>query len=146
MQCSDIDELTTAGTKDVLRDLVTRQFGILPEWLSNCFLFILGDQLTIDRIRKVVHYLRKGSSAHTKHLWARPVIQLWHMKWAWQKAIIRLHWSPKLEKGTYGLHYDCQRLGRKKYSPDKCEFYPTHHLLEDRFDTMVLEALRYVLR
>ncbi|KAI0687975.1 hypothetical protein BC835DRAFT_1419524 [Cytidiella melzeri] len=144
LRCSNINESTTKGVDSVLMDIVLKQLCIIPEWLATIFLFICGDQLTIDRIRKLIVYMRKAGSPFNCRIWARPTIQLWHMKWAWQKAIVRLHWYGELEKGTYGLHQDCHTLGRNKYNPVKCDFYPTHHLLQDSFEAMILEALRLI--
>ncbi len=65
------------------------------------------------------------------------------MKWNLQKCIIRLHWYAEVTKGVFGLHFDCDNLGRK-FNPTKCDFYPAHHILEDQFEALVLDAVRYV--
>lgn len=145
LRCSNIDESTTQGVDEVLTDIFVQQLCLLPEFFANVFLFICGDQLSIDRLRKLIWHMRKAGSIFNRRLWVRPTIQLWHMKWAWQKAIIRMHWHPDIVRGTFGLHEDSHTLGRDKYNPVKCDFYPTHHLLRDCFETMTLEALRYVV-
>lgn len=144
LRCSNIDESTSKGTDEVLRDVFLRQLCLLPMVFETVFLFICGDQLTIDRVRKLVWHVRKAGTVFNRRIWTRPTIQLWHAKWAWQKAIVKLHWFEGTEKGTYGLHRDARTLGRHKYNPVKCDFYPTHHLLNDCFETMVLDALRCV--
>ncbi|KAJ7069168.1 hypothetical protein C8F01DRAFT_1245377 [Mycena amicta] len=112
MRSTDIDESTTVGAGSVLQNLVSGQLLVAPLSLMKWLVFVL------------------------------PVIQLWHLKWARQKAIFRLHWFPDVEKDFFGLHRDCIALERKKFNADKCDFYPAHHILEDRFEAMVLEALR----
>jgi hypothetical protein len=142
-QPTNIDESTTVGVASVLQNLVGQLF-ILPMSLFKWMVMICGDQLSIDRIRKIIRYTGKAGTSYEQHKWALPVIQLWHLKWAWQKAIFRLHWYPSLEKGTFGLHHDCVAMEREKFNHEKCDFYPAHHILEDRFECMVLDALRYV--
>ncbi|KAJ7874114.1 hypothetical protein B0H13DRAFT_1894669 [Mycena leptocephala] len=139
---TNIDESTTVGAANVLRNLVFGQLFILPVMLFKWMIMICGDQLSIDRIRKIIRYTAKGDTPFEQHKWALPIIQLWHLKWAWQKAIFRLHWYSELDKGTFGLHHDCVWLEREKFNHEKCDFYPAHHILEDRLETLVLDALR----
>ncbi|KAK6995701.1 hypothetical protein R3P38DRAFT_2800870 [Favolaschia claudopus] len=138
---TNIDESSTAGVASVLLNLLG-QLSIIPETLDRWRIMICGDQLTIDRIRKLRWCSRKGNNPFERYEWAFPVIQLWHLKWNWQKCIFRLHWHHELGTGIFGLHYDCQLLDRGKFNPEKCDFYPAHHILEDRFETVVLDALR----
>ena len=74
--------------------------------------------------------------------WARPIIQLWHMKWDVQKMIVKLHWVESSQKFTYGLRFDALHIERQKYNPTKCDFHQTHHLLRDTYEGLVLDALR----
>ncbi|KAK6972075.1 hypothetical protein R3P38DRAFT_2585508 [Favolaschia claudopus] len=141
---TNIDESTTTGAASVLQNLIIGQLGIVPTSLHRWLVMICGDQLSIDRIRKIKHYARKFLTPFTRHEWALPVIQLWHLKWNWQKAIFRLHWHRDLGKDIFGLHHDCELLDRGKFNPDKCDFYPAHHILEDRFDAVLLDALRLI--
>ncbi|KAK7000493.1 hypothetical protein R3P38DRAFT_3617514 [Favolaschia claudopus] len=140
---TNIDESTTVGAAKVLANLLGQLF-IVPVSLCTWMIMLCGDQLSIDRIRKIIRYTMKGDTPFDQHKWALPVIQLWHMKWAWQKAIFRLHWYSDTAKGTFGLHHDAIYLERDKFNPEKCDFYPAHHILEDRFETAVLEALRLI--
>ncbi len=142
LRCSAIDESTTEGSNRVLND-VLNQLRIALDCLATCFLFVCGDQLTIDRVRKLKVYFRKMKTPVERRAWARPIIQLWHMKWAWQKVIVKLNWSNVSQEFTYGLRFDCFRLERQKYNPTKCDYHQTHHLLRDTFEAQVLEALRY---
>ncbi|KAJ7245530.1 hypothetical protein C8J57DRAFT_1679531 [Mycena rebaudengoi] len=139
---TNIDESTTVGAASVLRNLVIGQLFMLPVSLFKWMIMICGDQLSIDRIRKIIRYTAKGDTPYKQHKWALPIIQLWHLKWAWQKAIFKLHWYSELEKGTFGLHHDCVVMERDKFNHEKCDFYPAHHILEDRFESVVLDALR----
>ncbi|KAK7023848.1 hypothetical protein R3P38DRAFT_2954526 [Favolaschia claudopus] len=141
---TSIDESTTVGAASVLHNLIIGQLSIVPSSLYRWLVIICGDQLSIDRIRKLKEYTRKFFTPFTRHEWALPVIQLWHLKWNWQKAIFRLHWHPDLGKDIFGLHHDCELLDRGKFNPKKCDFYPGHHILEDRFDAVVLQALHLI--
>ncbi|KAJ7479355.1 hypothetical protein B0H11DRAFT_2233788 [Mycena galericulata] len=141
---TSIDESTTVGVASVLWNLIIGQLCIIPTALYRWLVMICGDQLSIDRIRKLKEYTRKYGNPFQRHEWALPVIQLWHLKWNWQKAIFRLHWHPNLGKDIFGLHHDCEFLERSKFNHEKCDFYPAHHILEDRFETIILEALRLV--
>ncbi|KAJ7278256.1 hypothetical protein C8J57DRAFT_1576646 [Mycena rebaudengoi] len=138
---TNIDESTTVGAASVLRNLVIGQLFMLPISLFKWMIMICGDQLSIDRIRKIIRYTAKGDTPYEQHKWALPIIQLSHLKWAWKEAIFKLHWYSELEKGTFGLHHDCVVMERDKFNHEKCDFYPAHHILEDRFESVVLDAL-----
>ncbi|KAF7372949.1 hypothetical protein MSAN_00502000 [Mycena sanguinolenta] len=141
---TNIDESTTVGAAAVLFNVIIGQLAVIPTTLYRWLVMICGDQLSIDLIRKLKDYTKKFNTPFTRHEWALPIIQLWHLKWNWQKAIFRLHWHPKLGKDIFGLHHDCELLERGKFNHEKCDFYPAHHILEDRFETVVLDALRLV--
>ncbi|KAF8150291.1 hypothetical protein K438DRAFT_1779079 [Mycena galopus ATCC 62051] len=140
-QVSNIDESTTVGAANVLRNILG-QLLIPPISLFKWMIMICGDQLSIDCIRKIICYTAKGDTLYEQHKWALPIIQLWHLKWAWQKAIFLLHWHSGLEKGTFGLHHDVVFIECKKFNHNKCDFYPAHPILEDHFETLVLDTLR----
>ncbi|KAJ7183811.1 hypothetical protein C8R46DRAFT_1308852, partial [Mycena filopes] len=141
MRPTNIDESPTTGAAAVLLNLIA-QLAIVPTMLYRWMIMICGDQLTIDRIRKIKWYTRKGDNPFEQYHWALPIIQLWHLKWNWQKCIFRLHWHQDLGKGIFGLRHDCHLLERGKFNHEKCDFYPAHHILEDRFEAVVLDALR----
>ncbi|KAJ6481317.1 hypothetical protein C8R47DRAFT_1186616 [Mycena vitilis] len=141
---TNIDESTTVGAASVLWNIIIGQLCIIPSTLSRWLVMICGDQLSVDRIRKLKDYTRKFGTPFQRHEWALPVIQLWHLQWNWQKAIFRLHWHKDLGKDIFGLRHDCELLERGKFNPEKCDFYPAHHILEDRFEAVVLDALRLV--
>ncbi|KAJ7261503.1 hypothetical protein C8J57DRAFT_1634506 [Mycena rebaudengoi] len=142
MRNTDIDEAPTTGVAEELRNLVLDQLSIATHWLSCWLIMICGDQLTIDHIRKIKMYMAKATTPFDRHEWALPFIQLWHLKWNWQKAIFRLHWYEPTGKGIFGLHHDCDLLTRDKFNHVKCDFYPAHHIFEDRFEALMLDALR----
>ncbi|KAJ7660020.1 hypothetical protein B0H14DRAFT_3701557 [Mycena olivaceomarginata] len=138
----------TTGVAMQLQNLVVDQLLILGHWLQCWLIMICGDQLSIDRIRnlryiKIKMYMDKGDTPFQRHDWALPIIQLWHLKWNWQKAIFRLHWFEPTGKDIFGLHHDVDLLTRTKFNHLKCDFYPAHHILEDRFDALMLDALRW---
>ncbi|KAJ7306175.1 hypothetical protein DFH08DRAFT_976105 [Mycena albidolilacea] len=142
MRTTDIDEAPTTGVAAELHNLVVDQLRILGHWLQCWLIMICGDQLSIDRVRKIKMYMDKGDTPFDRHDWALPVIQLWHLKWNLQKAIFRLHWFEPTGKSILGLHHDVKLLTRNKFNPVKCDFYPAHHILEDRFEALMLDALR----
>lgn len=142
MRFSGIDEFTTEGSSRVLKDLVFDQLALAAACLTKCLLFVCGDQLTMNPIRKLKIYLRKMKTPVERLTWARPIIQLWHMKWDVQKMIVKLHWVESSQKFTYGLRFDALHIERQKYNPTKCDFHQTHHLLRDTYEGLVLDALR----
>ncbi|KAF9013010.1 hypothetical protein BDZ89DRAFT_963282 [Hymenopellis radicata] len=142
MRTTNIDESTTIGVHKVLLNLITLQLAAVRDSVAKWVMMIAGDQLTVDRIRKLKRYLKKGEPGFGRFQWVLPTIQLWHLKWNWQKAIFRMHWWPQTGRNIYGLHHDVNILGREKFNPDRGDFYPSHAILEDRFDTMLLDILR----
>ena len=56
-----------------------------------------------------------------------------------------MHWWPQVTKNIFGLHHDCELLEWSKFNPTKCDFYPAHHILEDRFEALILDALQLVI-
>ncbi|KAK0471235.1 hypothetical protein IW261DRAFT_1344746 [Armillaria novae-zelandiae] len=145
MQSTNIDESMTHGTKNVLYNLVTAQLGIAVAWMVRWLICVCGDQLTIDQICTIKRYMSKVQPGFEWHDWALPIIQLWHLKWNWQKAIFHLHWFPLDGNKLYGLHQETvEIMERTKFNHDKCNFYPAHHILEDHFEAMILEALRLI--
>ncbi|KAH6913289.1 hypothetical protein BKA70DRAFT_1525370 [Coprinopsis sp. MPI-PUGE-AT-0042] len=142
MRPTAIDESTSHGIVEVLRNLVLSQLNVLPEWLQDWVIFVCGDQMTIDRLRKLKQYTAKADTPHDRNDWVLPVIQLWHLKWNWMKNIFKLHWFNELERDVHGLHHDVNLLRREKFNAEKCDFYQGHHIIEDRFEAMVLEILR----
>jgi hypothetical protein len=62
MRNTDIDEAPTTGVAMQLQNLVVDQLLILGHWLQCWLIMICGDQLTIDRIRKIKMYMGKGDT------------------------------------------------------------------------------------
>lgn len=145
LRTSSIDESTTAGNSDVLHDITHLQMGMTDKDFGEFVIPVAGDQLTVDRVRKLIHYTKKDVNDYSRHMWALPCIQLWHMKWAFLKAIYKAHWSLSTGKYLFGLHRDCDTLGRTKLNPTKCDFYPHHHAVVETFEISCLGILRYVL-
>ncbi|KDQ26195.1 hypothetical protein PLEOSDRAFT_1085428 [Pleurotus ostreatus PC15] len=145
LRTSGIDESTTAGNSDVLRDITHSQLGMHDDDFKDLLMPVAGDQLTVDRVRKLKTYTSKDISPYSRHGWALPVIQLWHMKWAFLKAIFKAHWTPGTGKRLFGLHRDCDSLGRTKLNPTKCDFYPHHRAVVESFEISCLGILRVLL-
>ncbi|CAK5272580.1 unnamed protein product [Mycena citricolor] len=142
MRTTNVDESQTTGVAAELSNLISDQMQIAGHWLNCWLVMVCGDQLSIDRIRKLKIYTAKTDNAFDRHDYALPILQLWHLKWNWQKAIFRLHWYQPTGKGIFGLHHDVDLLQRSKFNPIKCDFYPAHHILDDRFDSLILHILR----
>ncbi|KAJ7835627.1 hypothetical protein B0H13DRAFT_1913496 [Mycena leptocephala] len=96
------------------------QLKILAHWLQSWLIMICGDQLSIDRVRKIKAYMGKGDTPFDRHDWA----------------------LPPTGKDIFGLHHDVHPAHRDKFNPVKCDVYPAHHILEDRFEALMLDALR----
>lgn len=143
LRCSAIDESTTAGTLQVIDDIVRQQLAIPEECLENYEIPTGGDQLSIDRLRKGVRATEKGDTPGETYRFTRKKLEMWHTKYNWAKASLRLNWWTDLGKDIFGLHHDCELLGRK-LNPNNADFYPMHGLLEVRYEALVLEALRWV--
>ena len=75
------------------------------------------------------------------HKWVLPVIELWHLKWAFLKGIYRVHWASKVGKGDVGLHTAADALGHN-INPDKVNFYPCYCLAEVVLTSMTLHYVR----
>ncbi|KAF9488156.1 hypothetical protein BDN71DRAFT_1513309 [Pleurotus eryngii] len=146
LHTSGIDESTTAGNSDVLHDITHLQMGMTDEDFGEFVIPVAGDQLTVDRVQKLIHYTKKDVNDYSRHTWALPCIQLWHMKWVFLKAIYKAHWSPSTGKYLFGLHRDCNTLGRTKLNPTKCDFYPHHHAVVETFEISCLGILRVLLK
>ncbi|KAJ6572247.1 hypothetical protein B0H19DRAFT_1065214 [Mycena capillaripes] len=120
MRNTDVDEAPTTGVATQLHNFVVDQLMIKGHWLQCCLIMVCGDQLSIDRIRKIKMYMGKSDTPFQRHDWA----------------------LPPTGKGIFGLHHDVDLLTRTKFNHLKCHFYPAHHILEDRFDALMLDALR----
>lgn len=143
LRCSAIDESTTVGTWQLLMDIVTKQLGIDLDWLADTIILACGDQLTVHRLRKARLFRSKCDTPAERGEVFQPLIQLWHMKWALMKAIFRLGcYLQEAGKDIFGLAHDIILLGREKYNTKKCDFYEGHAILQDRFEALVLDALR----
>ncbi|KAG9086684.1 hypothetical protein FS749_003452 [Ceratobasidium sp. UAMH 11750] len=145
MATSAIDEATAAGVSDILHDLVSTQMGMQPSWFERLLIMICGDQLTVDRLRKVIRYRATEDSTYESRSWALPIIQIWHMKLAYLHSIFKVHWFPKISSGLLGLRQAVDALGRM-INPDRGDFYPCHDAVKVVFEGMVLTAAYVDLR
>lgn len=136
-----IDEAKTIGNRDVIHDVVLNQLRLAKEKVGKMLIFIGADQLSIDRLRKVKRYTKKDTNAFDQHVWVLPVIALWHLRYALLRCIYRLHWSPSVGKNIQGLAHDAVVLGRQ-INPKKCDYYPSHRLLQVSFESRVLFSAR----
>ncbi|KAL1660419.1 hypothetical protein GGF50DRAFT_118975 [Schizophyllum commune] len=143
LQTSGINEATTLGTAQVLRNLLLEQLAMVSGWF-NWVMIVGGDLLTAIRLHKLKIYTAKAGTPFDRHEWLTPIAQLWHLKWNWQKCIFRLHWVEATGRNVFGLHADCNKLKRTSFNAKTCDFYPAHAILQDRFSAMALEILRLI--
>ncbi|KAG9119176.1 hypothetical protein FRC07_005951, partial [Ceratobasidium sp. 392] len=145
MGTSAIDENTTSGVSEILHDLVSTQMGMQPSWFKKILIMICGDQLTIDRLRKIIRYRATEDDIYESRSWALPIIQLWHMKLANLRAILKTHWFNKIGSDLFGLRQSVHALGRP-INAEKCDFYPCHNAVKVVFEGLVLTATYVTLR
>ncbi|KAG8729333.1 hypothetical protein FRC11_009015, partial [Ceratobasidium sp. 423] len=145
MGTSNIDESKATGVSDILHDLVFTQMGMLPAWFDKLLVMVCGDQLTIDRLRKVIRYKATEETFYESRGWALPIIQLWHMKVAYLRSILKVHWFSKVGSSLFGFQQSVQALGRT-LNMEKCEFYPCHAAVKTVFEGMVLTATYTLLQ
>ncbi|KAF8601732.1 hypothetical protein BDV93DRAFT_509786 [Ceratobasidium sp. AG-I] len=143
----DLVHLRNAGIggSNVLHDL-TEQMKLEPSWLESMLIMVCGDWLSIDRLRKAIQYKAKDSNVYEQQRWALPIIQLWHMKWAFLKVICKTHWSDSTGPDiSVNLRHGFEALNRK-FNHEKCDFYPGHEGLKTVFDSLVLTCVLTVAR
>lgn len=130
------------GAQEVLDDITYAQLGMKAADFENLVVFVAGDQLTVDRIRKLKIYKTKDETAYDSCSPWEEWIQLFHKKMGSVRCVFGTHWSAITGKDTPGLYQDCQTLGRTKINPDKLDFYPHHDLINDTFETLCLGILK----
>ena len=138
---TSIDELKTEGNRDVLYDSFLTQIQLCKDNVQSTLFLVTGDQLSIQHLRTLIITTAKDVISFSQHLWFVPLIVFWHMKWAFQQCVMHVSWFSSQAGGVHGLAQDasilCQNL-----NPIKCNFYPTHRLIEISFHVHVLTALR----
>ncbi|KEP49079.1 hypothetical protein V565_108710 [Rhizoctonia solani 123E] len=140
MGTSGIDESTASGGSDVLEDL-SDQMKMEPGWFEKLLIMVCGDWLSVDRLRRARIFKSKDTNAYEQRQWALPIIQLWHMKWAYLKVIYKTHWSENSGPDvTVNLRHGLEALNRN-FNHIKCDFYPGHEGVRTVFDTLVLTCL-----
>ncbi|KAG9074629.1 hypothetical protein FS749_013783 [Ceratobasidium sp. UAMH 11750] len=136
MGTSGIDESTASGGSDVLHDLI-QQMKLKADDLKKFLVMVCGDWLSIDRLRKAIRYKAKDSSIYEQRRWALPIVQLWHMKWAFLKVICKTHWSDETGPDVcVNLRHGLEAIGRT-FNPTKCDFYDGHNGLKATLHLMV---------
>jgi hypothetical protein len=141
LETSGFDEATTMGNCQTIRDIVERQLGIPPHAVEGRLIPFSGDQATISRIRTLKRHTASGSSWFSSNRYILPLIELWHMKFAMLKGIIKAHWPEQTEKGDIGLRFAADKL-RRNLNPNKVDFYPAERLIEVVLTAMTLNYIR----
>ncbi|KAF8593736.1 hypothetical protein BDV93DRAFT_516330 [Ceratobasidium sp. AG-I] len=144
MGTSGINEATAEGVSEVLDDLVL-QMDMKPTWFDELLILVCGDQLTVDRLRKAIRYLAQESSVYAQKSWVLPLIQPWHMSFAYLRTLMGTHWYEATGKDTLGLRRSVGVLGRR-INAEKCDYYTCLNAVTIVFNGMVLSAARAVLR
>ncbi len=101
--CSGYNEAYTQGNHDVILDMFIHQLGISNKELEGRLFPVSGDQSTIACVHTLLAQTLTYQSWFTSHKWVLPVIELWHMKWAFLKGIYKAHWASRISKGDIGL-------------------------------------------
>jgi len=105
LQCSGYDEAYTQGNCDVILDAFIHQLGISNKELEGRLFLVSGDQSTVTHVCTLLAQTLTCQSWFTSHKWVLPVIELWHMKWAFLKGIYKVHWASRISKGDIGLRF-----------------------------------------
>ncbi|KAF8335424.1 uncharacterized protein EI90DRAFT_3120516 [Cantharellus anzutake] len=137
LECSGFNEASTQGNRDVVLDAFVRQLGLSRDELEGRQFPVSGDQATVARLRTLLNQTSLCRSWFTAHKWVLPVIELWHLKWAFLKGIFKAHWASKVGKGDVGFRTAAEALGWN-INPEKVEFYPCYQLAELVLTTMTL--------
>src|SRR5258708_31582118 len=101
--CSGYNEAYTQGNHDVILDMFIHQLGISNKELEGRLFPVSGDQSTVTHVHTLLAQTSTCNSWFTSHTWFLPVIELWHMNWAFLKCIYNAHWSSRISKGDIGL-------------------------------------------
>ena len=141
LECSGYNEAYTQGNRNVILDAFVHQMGMSYKELEGRQFPVSGDQATVARVHTLLSQTSTCCTWLTSHKWVVPVIELWHMKWAFLKGIYKAHWASRMGKGDIGLRFAADQLGRK-INPDKVDFYPSYQLAEVVLITMTLHFAR----
>lgn len=142
MATSGINESTAEGASEVLDDLV-QQLGLEHNQFDDTMVLVGGDQLSVDQMRKSILYMGQESSVYNQKSWVIPVVEPWHMGWAYLKAVVRTHWFGSTGKDTLGFRRSVGTLGRS-INTEKYDYYPCFEAVTTVFEGMVLSATRCV--
>ncbi|KAG8763876.1 hypothetical protein FRC12_008369 [Ceratobasidium sp. 428] len=146
MATSGINEGTPAGASQVLDNLVD-QMAIPHERFDNKLCLVRGDKMSMDCVRGAQYYLEQETTVYRRKEWALPLIEGWHMGWAYLRAIFKTHYYNVQGKHTLGLRRSIGALGRKLPDAEASDsYYPCFNALMAVFDSMVLQATRVVLK
>ncbi len=141
LECSGYNEAYTQGNHDVVLDAFIWQLGLSHEEFEGRQFLVSGDQAMVACLCTLLDQTSLCHSWFTTHKWVLPVIELWHLKWAFLKGIYKAHWASKVGKGDVGLHTAADTL-RQNINPDKVDFYPCYWLAEVVFTSMTLHYAR----
>ncbi|KAF8302082.1 hypothetical protein DL93DRAFT_500602 [Clavulina sp. PMI_390] len=146
MECSNADESTTAGNLEVMND-IARQLGIQDEEfdLKRPIITVSGDQMSVARLRSVKYATQFNRSWSQAKRWVFPLIELWHMRYAYLHGIFSSHWSSATMSGDTGLRSWAEKLNRH-INPLKLDFYPADRLATTLKDALTLNFVRIYIR
>ena len=142
LETSAFDEVTTEGNHQTIQDIIGRQLAIALDTVEGCLIPISGDQMTISRIWTLKHQTSAGLSWWSSNTYVLPLIEVWHMKYAMLKGIVKAHWPDRTTRGDLGLQYCAEKLHRK-FNANKVEFFPAEQLTEVVLTTLTLHYLRF---
>ena len=105
LECSSYNEAYTQGNHNVILDVFVHQLGVGHKELEGRQFPVSGDHSTVVHICTLLSQTSTCHTWFTSHKWVLPVIELWHMKWAFFKGIYKAHWASRTDKGDISLHF-----------------------------------------
>src|SRR5260370_335734 len=83
---------TTLGNQETMHNIIERQLGIPSDAVEGCLIPTSGDCATIAHLQTLKHNTSSGSTWFSSNKFIFPLIELWHMKFAMLKGIVKAHW------------------------------------------------------
>ena len=142
LETSGFNEVMTEGNCQTIQDIIGRQLVIGPDAVDGHLIPISGDQMTISQIQTLKRQTSGRSSWWSSNTYILPLIEVWHMKYAMLKGIVKAHWPDRTTKGNLGLQFCAEKLCQK-FNANKVEFFPAKQLTKVVLTTLTLHYLRF---
>lgn len=138
------EEGSISGNVSVLENIFLHQLRFSPETdFSQRLFLIFGDQLTVQRIRSIVSLRSEAAEGFNRHMWALPVLALFHLKMNLIWLIFKNHYGD--QKGNANqystIHAHAELLNRKVIPPGQPPFNYTEELTIHSFYGRIIALL-----